>query len=124
MSKLFEVAARKKYRFPFRGQVSTEDLWDLSITNLDSVFKTLNKEKKQNEEESLLSVKSEADKEVENKIEIVKYIVAVKQAEIAERAASKEKAQRNQKIAAIIERKKDKELEGKSIEDLMKLLEE
>lgn len=124
MSKLFEVAARKKYRFPFRGQVSTEDLWDLSITNLDSVFKTLNKEKKQNEEESLLSVKSEADKEVENKIEIVKYIVAVKQAEIAERAASKEKAQRNQKIAAIIERKKDEELEGKSIEDLMKLLEE
>lgn len=124
MSKLFEVAARKKYRFPFRGQVSTEDLWDLSITSLDSVFKTLNKEKKQNEEESLLSVKSEADKEVENKIEIVKYIVAVKQAEIAERAASKEKAQRNQKIAAIIERKKDEELEGKSIEDLMKLLEE
>lgn len=124
MSRLFELAARKKYRFPFRGQVSTEDLWDLSITNLDSVFKTLNKEKKQNEEESLLSVKSEADKEVENKIEIVKYIVAVKQAEIAERAASKEKAQRNQKIAAIIERKKDEELEGKSIEDLMKLLEE
>ena len=108
MSKLFEVAARKKYRFPFIGQVSTEDLWDLSITNLDSVFKTLNKEKKQNEEESLLSVKSEADKEVENKIEIVKYIVAVKQAEIAERAASKEKAQRNQKVAAIIERKKTK----------------
>lgn len=124
MSRLFELAARKKYRFPFRGQVSTEDLWDLSITSLDSVFKTLNKEKKQNEEESLLSVKSEADKEVENKIEIVKYIVAVKQAEIAERAASKEKAQRNQKIAAIIERKKDEELEGKSIEDLMKLLEE
>lgn len=124
MSRLFELAARKKYRFPFRGQVSTEDLWDLSITNLDSVFKTLNKEKKQNEEESLLSVKSEADKEVENKIEIVKHIVAVKQAEIAERAASKEKAQRNQKIAAIIERKKDEELEGKSIEDLMKLLEE
>ena len=64
MSRLFELAVRKKYRFPFRGQISVEDLWDLSITNLDSVFKTLNKEKKQSEEESLLSVKSEADKEL------------------------------------------------------------
>lgn len=124
MSRLFELAVRKKYRFPFKGQISVEDLWDLSVTNLDSVFKTLNKEKKQNEEESLLSAKSEEDKEVENKIEIVKYIVAVKQSEIAERVASKEKAQRNQKIAAIIERKQDEALESKSIEELMKLLED
>ncbi len=124
MSKLFELAVRKKYRFPFRGQISVEDLWDLSITNLDSVFKTLNKEKKQSEEESLLSVKSEADKEVENKIEIVKYIVAVKQAEAAERISAKEKAQRKQKIAAIIERKQDEELESKSIEELMKIIED
>ncbi len=124
MSRLFELAVRKKYRFPFRGQISVEDLWDLSITNLDSVFKTLNKEKKQSEEESLLSVKSEADKEVENKIEIVKYIVAVKQAEAAERISAREKAQRNQKIAAIIERKQDEELESKSIEELMKIIED
>lgn len=124
MSRLFELAVRKKYRFPFRGQISVEDLWDLSITNLDSVFKTLNKEKKQSEEESLLSVKSEADKEVENKIEIVKYIVAVKQAEAAERISAKEKAQRKQKIAAIIERKQDEELESKSIEELMKIIED
>lgn len=124
MSRLFELAVRKKYRFPFRGQISVEDLWDLSITNLDAVFKTLNKEKKQSEEESLLSVKSEADKEVENKIEIVKYIVAVKQAEAAERISAKEKAQRKQKIAAIIERKQDEELESKSIEELMKIIED
>ena len=124
MSRLFELAVRKKYRFPFRGQISVEDLWDLSITNLDSVFKTLNKEKKQSEEESLLSVKSEADKEVENKIEIVKYIVAVKQAEAAERISAREKAQRKQKIAAIIERKQDEELESKSIEELMKIIED
>lgn len=124
MSRLFELAVRKKYRFPFRGQISVEDLWDLSITNLDAVFKTLNKEKKQSEEESLLSVKSEADKEVENKIEIVKYIVAVKQAEAAERISAKEKAQRKQRIAAIIERKQDEELESKSIEELMKIIED
>lgn len=44
--KLFETATRNKMRFPFRGMISVEDLWDLSLTNLDSVFKTLNAEAK------------------------------------------------------------------------------
>ena len=41
---LFEIATRNKYRFPFKGWISTEDLWDLSVQNLDGIFKTLNKE--------------------------------------------------------------------------------
>ena len=43
---LFEVAVREKYRFPYNGMISTEDLWDLSVNALDSIFKTLNKDKK------------------------------------------------------------------------------
>ena len=39
---MFEIAARNKFRFPFKGMISTEDLWDLSVENLDNVFKTLN----------------------------------------------------------------------------------
>ena len=76
--KLFETATRNKMRFPFRGMVSVEDLWDLSLTNLDSVFKTLNAEAKKSEEESLLETKSKENEELSNKIEIVKYIVNIK----------------------------------------------
>lgn len=54
---LFEIAVREKYRFPYKGMISTEDLWDLSVTSLDSIFKTLNKERKNADEESLLDVK-------------------------------------------------------------------
>ena len=58
---LFEVATRANYQFPFRGMINVIDLWDLSLTNLDSVFKALNAEAKKHEEESLLNAKSKED---------------------------------------------------------------
>ena len=56
--KMFETAVRTKMRFPFKGVVSVEDLWDLSVENLDTVYKTLNSELKKATEESLLNTKT------------------------------------------------------------------
>ena len=36
--------------------ISVEDLWDLKLQDLDSVFKLLNKEKKQSDEEKLQTI--------------------------------------------------------------------
>ena len=47
--------------FEIKGMISSEDLWDLSVENLDNVFKTLNSEMKKTKEESLLSTKSKDD---------------------------------------------------------------
>ena len=82
---LFEVATRENYLFPFKGMINVIDLWDLSLTNLDSVFKTLNAEVKKSEEESLLNAKTKEDEELTNKIEIIKYIVNKKLAEKEEK---------------------------------------
>ena len=60
-NELFINATRSNYQFPFRGMINVIDLWDLSLTNLDSVFKTLNAEAKKSEEESLLNTKSKED---------------------------------------------------------------
>ena len=121
---IFEFASRNKLRFPFKGMISVEDLWDLSLTNLDSIYKTLNKQVKQSEEESLLITKASVDTELEVQIAIVKHIVSVKleEKEAAEKASAK-KAQK-QKIMSIIATKQDEALQNSSIDDLKKMLDE
>lgn len=120
--KLFELATRNKMRFPFRGMISVEDLWDLSLTNLDSVFKTLNAEAKKSEEESLLNTKSKEDEEISNKIDIVKYIVNVKLKEKRAREDARKNAEMKQRLLEIKAKRQDAALENMSDEDLDKML--
>lgn len=77
---LFVKATREKMRFPYKGQATVEDLWDLSMTELDRIYKTLNAQQKRAQEDSLLDTKSEEDEELTAQIEIVRYIFAVKYA--------------------------------------------
>jgi len=95
---VFEVAVTEKFRFPFRGQITVEDLFDLNVKDLDAVFKTLNSQLKQVQEESLLEVKSKQDKELDMKIEIVKHIVKQKLEEQDARLKEKEKKEQKQKF--------------------------
>lgn len=120
---IFEYAVRNKVRFPFRGLVSVEDLWDLSVEQLDQIFKTLNTQRKQSQEESLLDTRCE-DEELVVQIELVKHIVSVKLAEQEAREEAAEKKAKKQKILGIMARKQDEALENTSMEDLQKLLDE
>ena len=119
---MFETASRRKYRFPFHGSIITEDLWDLSVQNLDLVFKALNAQVKQSSEESLLQTKNPASQQLETQIAIVKHIVSVKLAEAETRRLASENAQKKQRIMEIISSKQDEELHSKSIEELSKML--
>ena len=119
---MFETASRRKYRFPFHGSINTEDLWDLSVQNLDLVFKALNAQVKQSSEESLLQTKNPASQQLETQIAIVKHIVSVKLAEAETRRLASENAQKRQRIMEIISSKQDEELHSKSIEELSKRL--
>ena len=123
-SELFINATRNNYQFPFRGMINVIDLWDLSLTNLDSVFKTLNTEAKKSEEESLLNTKSKEDEEISNKIEIVKYIVSVKLDEKKKREDAKKNAEMRQRLLEIKAKRQDAALENMSDEDLDKALAE
>ena len=115
---LFEVATRNNYQFPFRGLINVIDLWDLSLTNLDSVFKVLNAEVKKSEEESLLNTKTKEDEEISNKIEIVKYIVGVKLAEKEAKEDEKKNREMKQRLLAIKVKRQNEALENLSDEDL------
>lgn len=119
---LFEVATRENYLFPFKGMINVIDLWNLSLTNLDSVFKTLNAEVKKSEEESLLNAKTKEDEELTNKIEIIKYIVNKKLAEKEARENEKKNKEKKQRILEIKAKRQDEALENMFDEDLDKLL--
>lgn len=121
---LFELATRCKYRFPYRGQITIEDLWDLRPTDLDSIFKTLNAEAKKVSEESLLKLKAKEDEELSDKIAIVRYIVSVKLEE--QKIQEKEKANKEtkQKLLAIKARREEAALENISDEELDKMIKE
>lgn len=121
---IFEYAVRNKVRFPFKGMISAEDLWDLSLTNLDSIYKTLNKQVKQSNEESLLDTKPQTDKELTVQIAIIKYIVSTKLAEQEAREKAAAKKEQKQKILAIMSAKKDEALQNSSIDDLQKMLDD
>lgn len=122
--KMFEVAIRNKYRFNFRGLLSIEDLYDLSVEDLDTIFKSLNSQIKQVKEESLLGTKSKQDKELELKIEIVKYIVQTKLNEAEFKMKAKENSLQKQRILEIMAIKQDSALENKSLEELEVMLNE
>ena len=123
-NELFINATRSNYQFLFRGMINVIDLWDLSLTNLDSVFKTLNAEAKKSEEESLLNTKSKEDEEISNKIEIVKYIVNVKLDEKKKREDAKKNAEMRQRLLEIKAKRQDAALENMSDEELDKALAE
>lgn len=121
---LFELATRCKYRFPYRGQITIEDLWDLHPTELDTIFKTLNAEAKKVSEESLLELRTKEDEELSNKITIVRYIVYAKLEEQKIRENEKANKDRKQKLLAIKARREEAALENISDEQLDKMINE
>jgi len=122
--KIFEYAAKHKLRFPYRGSITTEDLYDLSPADLDRIYKTLAREAKKNEEESLLADKKDEDVDLNVKIDIIKHIVTEKLAAIERAKKAAATKMQAEKIRAIIAEKQEAALKEMSPEELNKMLEE
>ena len=121
---IFEMASRAKFRYPYKGQITTEDLWDLTQPQLNDIYKALNKNVKQAQEESLLCTKSAEDAELQAKIDIVKYIFTEKQKEAEGRKAAAENAEKKRRILEILAKKQDDSLQNMSEDQLRKMLED
>jgi hypothetical protein len=124
MEDMFVLASRMKLRFPYKGIVSVEDLWDLPVQELDRIFKALNAKLKTEKEDSLLGPKEKSATDLELQVAIIRYIVGVKLNEMAIRKAEVERAGKKQKILAIMSEKQDMDLKAKSLDELTKMLED
>lgn len=121
---LFAKATMEKYTFDYRGTLYTQDLWDLSVEQLDAIYKLLNAQVKQAQEDSLLDKKTKQNETLAAKIEIVRFIVATKLEEKAKKIADANKKEQRRRIMEIMAEKQDEGLMAKSLEDLSKMLDE
>ncbi|EBS2632400.1 hypothetical protein DRX00_11595 [Salmonella enterica subsp. enterica serovar Gatuni] len=122
---MFDKATRLKLRFESnKGLLSVEQVWDLSLNALNEMAKGLSRQVKaaETDEEDFIGTKSAVDSELQLRFDVVKHIIGVK---LKERDDSKDAAERkanNQVILELIQRKKQQELENKSVEELEALL--
>ena len=122
MGMIYEAAIRNKYRFPYKGMITIEDLWDLNFAALDNIYKALSAEKKQDSEDSLIAPVV-ANTEIENKIAIVKYVYEVKKAEADARKLASENRKKKERIMEIIANRQDAALQNMSDDELKAMLE-
>lgn len=123
---IFAIASEHKFRYPYKGMISTEDLWDLNLDQLDMIYKTLAKEVKAAHEDSLLTVmpRNENDDILDMKIEIVKYVFDAKIEAARKREAEVINAEKKRRILEVLAKKQDDSLNNMSEDELRKMLED
>ncbi|MDD4970860.1 MAG: hypothetical protein PHT07_15645 [Paludibacter sp.] len=122
---MYKQAAQLKLRFPtIIGMVSTEQLWDLSQTQLSNAIKAVKKVLKKNDDDELSFLEDTKVVDVENQLrfDILKDVYLSKKKEAEELRTAAEIKAHNQKILTLISEKKDDSLKGMSIEELEKQL--
>lgn len=119
---MYKKATELKLRFQTsKGLLTIEQLFDLSLEELDSLAVSFEKEYKASGKKSFLVKKSAKDKELKLKFNIVLDVLdtKVEKASILSNASEIKKS--NSKLDEIITRKQDAKLEDMSIEELKKM---
>lgn len=118
----FKLATQQKLRFQTnRGVLTTEQLWDLSLADLDSLAVQLQTEYEESGKKSFLVKRSVKDKTSKLKFDVVLDVLQTKAEEAEEAKTKAENKAFNQKIEAIIEEKQEEGLKSKSVKELEKL---
>lgn len=119
----FKKALKYGLRFPYKGSITTEDLFVLKNSELNQIYKTLCEEKDALGEYSLDDDSDTPVKEELNlKIEIVTEIFNDNK-DAAEKARNARlKAEKNAEILKIIEEKQKDKLKDLSVDELKALI--
>lgn len=125
---MWTEALSRKLRFEHDGLKSTEDLFDLSLNDLDEIYRSLKKEMDEYNKystDSLMDKDDERDEtyeELELKIDVVTAVfnhLKKQQEELQRRIALQNK---KDKILGLIADKETEELSNKSVSELKELL--
>lgn len=119
----FKQASQQKLRFQTnKGLLSVEQLWDLSLEDLDHLAVILETEHKQSGRKSFILKTSEKDKVSKLRFDVVLEVLNTKLEEAEAQLRAQEIKEHNKKIIALIADKKDESLKKKSIKQLEDML--
>jgi len=124
---LFKEALVQKLRFKtIRGNISTEELWDIPLTSkngfsLNDIAKDIYLELKQEVEIDFVGGTTSENSEGNLKLEILKEIIKDKKEAIERKEQEASSKTHNQFIDALIAEKKNESLKSMSIEELIAL---
>lgn len=122
---MYKKASKKQLRIStLRGSLTVEQLWNLSLAELNEIAIGLDKELEQSSGKSYIKENNTEDSDDKLRRNIVVDIIETKQKDSDEYSKSLATKQRNQNILEIIEKKKQGSLEDMSVEDLEKMLAE
>jgi hypothetical protein len=122
---LFITAARKKYRFDSgRGLVTVEDLFDLALESLDKIAVGLDEAIQKAGKKSFIAKRTDSTTELDNKLEIVKFVITTKQEEAEARKARSEKVAKKAMLEELLNKKNLEKLQGMSAEEIQKQIDE
>jgi len=119
---MYKKAAQRKLRFAYRGQIGVEDLFDLGLEALDSIYKDL-KRQRGDGTAGLLEEPTVESETLSLQMEIVEDVFQTKKAEAEARRVEADRKAQKARIMEIIAGKQDEALMGKSLEELTAMLE-
>lgn len=119
---IFEKGTRLNVRFEHKGSIGLEELWDLSLESLDSIYKKLVASVKSSKEEGLLNTRKAEDTVTDLKIEIVKRVFEVKKEEDAKRRLLAKKREEKEFLKSVLEQKQNKAIMDMPMEKIQELL--
>ncbi len=120
---LFVKAAKTKFRFnSAKGQLATEHLFDLSLTDLNTIAVELDTEIQKAGRKSFIATKTTSTTTLEDKLEILKFVISHKQSEEEERKNKKVVAERRELLKSLRDKKAIEKLENLSEEEIEKQL--
>ncbi len=125
MADIFFNAVKNKYRFPSkRGNLTTEQLFDLNMESLDEIYSELSARLEAMPKKSLLAPRSDESDELKEKVAVIEAVFAYKMALREKARKAEENRLQKQKLLALLEKKKDAALEGMSEEEILRKLAE
>lgn len=123
MADIYKKASKHKLKVETtKGNLRVDQLWDLSLNELNDIAVKLEEQYEKSGKKSFLTVNNEKDTLTKLRFDIVLDILTTKVTSQNAAAKAAETKAHNQKILELIASKQDEELSGKSITELEAML--